>query len=91
MGKRRNDLKGLAWFLMLFYLLVTVFWIANSSYLFSILGLIIWLISIILGFIIYKQIKEEVIMKKFILYSSSFMVFLLILTGIIELIVTSMP
>lgn len=84
-------MRGLAWFLMLFYLVVTAFWIANSPYLFSMWGVIIWLISIVLGFIAYKQLKEKNIIKKLILYSTSFMVFLLILTGLIELAVTSMP
>ncbi|WP_181351300.1 hypothetical protein [Thalassobacillus sp. CUG 92003] len=84
-------MKGLAWALMLFYLLVTVLWIANSAYLFSTLGVIIWLISIVLGFIAYKQIKEKNTIRKLVLYSSSFMVFLLVVTGLIELAVTSMP
>lgn len=84
-------MKGLAWVLMLFYLLVTVFWIANSPYLFSIWGIIIWLISIALGFIVYKKIKEKNIIGKLILYSNSFMLFLLIVTGLIHWAVTSMP
>lgn len=84
-------MKELAWALLLFYLLVTVFWIANSPYLFSLWGTIIWLISIVLGFIAYKQIKEPKIIKKLVLYSSFFMVFLLIVTGLIHWAVTSMP
>ena len=84
-------MKGLAWVLMLFYLLVTVFWLANSPYLFSLWGVIIWLTSILLGFVAYKQIKEPKIIRKLILYSSSFMVFLVIVTGLIYLAVTSMP
>ena len=84
-------MRGLACFLMLFYLVVTAFWVANSQFLFSAWGLIIWLISILLGFIAYKQIKEKNIVRKLMLYSTSFMVFLLILTGLIHLAVTSMP
>lgn len=84
-------MKELAWVLIFFYLFVTVLWIANSPYLFSILGVIIWLISIVLGFIAYKQIKEKNTIRKLILYSSSFMVFLLVVTGLIELAATSMP
>ena len=87
----RDYMRGLAWFLMLFYIIVIAFWIANSQFLFSTRGLIIWLISIVLGFITYKQIKEKNIVKKLMLYSTSFMVFLLILTGLIYLAVTSMP
>ncbi|TXC92705.1 hypothetical protein FS935_00395 [Metabacillus litoralis] len=76
---------------MLFYLVVTAFWVANSQFLFSVWGLIIWLISILLGFIAYKQIKEKNIVRKLMLYSTSFMVFLLLLTGLIHFAVTSMP
>jgi hypothetical protein len=88
---RGKDVKGLAWVLMFFYLLVTVFWVANLPYLFSSWGVIIWLISIVLGFIAYKQIKDKNIIRKLMLYSTSFMVFLLILTGLIYWAVTSMP
>lgn len=84
-------MKGLAWILMFFYLLVTVLWLANSPYLFSLWSVIIWLTSIVLGFVAYKQIKEPKIIRKLILFSSSFMVFLVIVTGLIHLTVTSMP
>lgn len=84
-------MKGLVWVLMLFYLLFTVLWIANSPYLFSLWGVTLWLISILLGFIAFRKIKERNIMRKLILYSTSFMVFLLIVTGLILLAVTSMP
>ncbi len=84
-------MKGLSCILMVFYLIVTVFWVANSPLLFSLQGVIIWLISIVLGFIAYKQIKEPNIIRKLILYSSSFMVFLVIVTSLIHLAVTSMP
>ena len=76
---------------MFFYLLVAGFWLANSPYLFSLWGVIIWLTSIVLGFVAYKQIKEAKIIRKLILFSSSFMVFLVIVTGLIHLTVTSMP
>jgi uncharacterized membrane protein YbhN (UPF0104 family) len=84
-------MKAIAWVLMIFYLIVTGFWIANSSYLFSIWGVIMWLISIVLGFIAYKQFKEQNIIRQLVLYSTSFMVFLLVVTGLIHLAVTSMP
>lgn len=86
-----RGMKGLAWVLILYYSLVTVLWIANSPYLFSIWGVIIWLVLIVLGYIVYKQIKEKNIIKHLMLYSTSFMVFLLIVAGLIHLVVTSMP
>lgn len=84
-------MKALAGSLLFFYLLVTILWVANSPYLFSIWGLIIWSISIALGFFVFKQIKEPIILKKLMLYSSSVMVFFVLVTVFIELIVSSMP
>ncbi|UOQ49854.1 hypothetical protein MUN88_07210 [Gracilibacillus caseinilyticus] len=84
-------MKRLACVLMLFHLSVSILWLANSPKLFSMLGMIIWLISIVLGFIAYKQIKDKNTTRKLLLYSSSFMVFLLVVTGLIEIAVTSMP
>lgn len=84
-------MKGFVMGLILFYLLVTVFWIANSSYLFSLWGITIWLISILLGFFLYYKISELRAIKKLIFWSNSFMVFLLMVTGLIYLTVRSMP
>ncbi len=84
-------MKVLACILMVFYMLVTVFWVANSPYLFSLQGIMIWFISIVLGFVTYKKITEPKILRKLLLYSSSFMVFLVIVTGLIYLAVSSMP
>jgi len=84
-------MKVFVWILISFYLLVTVSWIANSPYLISWWGVSIWFISIVLGFIAYKQLKASTILKKIILYSSAFMVFLVLVTGLIQLAVTSMP
>ncbi|EDL66464.1 hypothetical protein BSG1_03890 [Bacillus sp. SG-1] len=83
-------MKGLTVFLMFFHILITVFWLANSSYLFSLWGVFVWLTSIVLGFVAYKQMKEPVIVKTLILISSAFMVFLLIISGLILWAVTSM-
>ena len=63
-------MKQLAGILMTFYILVTALWLANSSYLFSLWGISIWLFSIGLGFVAFKQIKDSNVTKKLILYSS---------------------
>ena len=62
-------MKGLAWVLLVFYLFVTILWVSNSPYLFSMLGVTSRLISILLGFIAYKQLKEKNTIKQLILYS----------------------
>ncbi|MFC3040845.1 hypothetical protein ACFOGI_11355 [Virgibacillus xinjiangensis] len=77
--------------LMLFHLFVTICWIANSAFLFSVWGLTVWVLSILLGFIAYKRINEHNIARKPLLYSTAFMAFLLLLTGWIHLTVSSMP
>ncbi|WP_431803170.1 hypothetical protein [Halobacillus andaensis] len=84
-------MRGFTWSLMLIYLSVTLLWISNSSYLFSQWGVAVWLLSTVSGFLIYKQVKENRILKKLVMYSTSFMVFLLIVTGLIHIAVTSMP
>ncbi|PQD95601.1 hypothetical protein CYL18_06815 [Pradoshia eiseniae] len=84
-------MKGLACFLLIFHLIIAGLWIANSQYLFSFWSVIIWGISIILGFLTYKKINEGIIIRKLILFGSSFMFFLLILTGLIHIATDSMP
>ncbi|WP_223702145.1 hypothetical protein [Sutcliffiella deserti] len=84
-------MRVFAWILITFYLIITVFWIANSPYLFSTWGVSVWLVSIVFGLITYKQVNENNFLRKLVLYSTSFMVFLLIVTGLIHLVVSSMP
>lgn len=66
-------------------------WVANSVYLFSLWGVIIWIASIILGFVAFKQLKETNIVKKLIMTSSYFMVFLVIVTIAIFFTTNSIP
>ncbi len=84
-------MKILSWFLLFFHFIVGIFWIANSGILFSLFGMIIWIISIMSGFILYKQIREPKWVKKLVLYSSFFMIFLVLATVLIHLAVSSMP
>lgn len=84
-------MKQLAWFLLFFHLIILIFWVANSVYLFSLWGVIIWIASIILGFVAFKQLKETNIVKKLIMTSSCFMVFLVIVTIAIFFTTNSMP
>ena len=84
-------MKLLAWFLLLFHLIILIFWVANSVYLFSLWGVIIWIASIVLGFVAFKQMKEINILKKLIMISSYFMFFLVLVTIVIFLTTNSMP
>ncbi|MCK1986079.1 MULTISPECIES: hypothetical protein [unclassified Peribacillus] len=84
-------MKQIAWFLLLFHLIILIFWVANSEYLFTLWGVIIWIASIVLGFVAYKKMKETDIVKKLIMTSSYFMVFLVIVTIAIFFTTNSMP
>ncbi|WP_243385587.1 hypothetical protein [Bacillus kexueae] len=84
-------MRGVAWIFIFIYLAVTVLWIMNSSILFSGLGITVWLILTLAGFVVSKKLKETPLSQKGILYSSCFMVFLFITTGVIEWAVSSMP
>lgn len=84
-------MRGPAYSLLLFYLVITILWINNSKYLFSLFGVIVWLISIGLGSMTYLNLKKKTMIKLPLLYAILFMVFLLILSGLIELAVNSMP
>ncbi|MBY6024538.1 hypothetical protein CHN50_19680 [Priestia aryabhattai] len=83
-------MKIFAWFLILFHIAVALFWIGNSSYLFSKSGLFCWVFSIVVGYLMYKKQKQKNFTRKILLSSSTFMVFLIIFTGLIEVAVSSM-
>ncbi|MBM7586027.1 Flp pilus assembly protein TadB [Bacillus pakistanensis] len=51
-------MKGLSRLLLFFYLLIMVLWVVNSHYLFSIWGVTVWLLIILLGFVIYKKLNN---------------------------------
>ena len=84
-------MKQVALLLVIFHSIILVFWVANSSLLFSSWGIGVWLALTIAGFVLLKVIKEVNIMSKLLLVSSWFMVFLLLVTIAIEFITTSMP
>lgn len=84
-------MKSIAFSLMILYLVIIVLWITNSASLFSILGISIWILLIIIGFLTYKQLRDSRWLRKLLLFLSSFLILFLILTGLIHLTVTSMP
>lgn len=84
-------MKSIAFSLMILYLVIIVLWITNSASLFSIWGISIWILLIIIGFLTYKQLRDSRWLRKLLLFLSSFLILFLILTGLIHLTVTSMP
>ncbi|MDR7079609.1 hypothetical protein J2Y03_004667 [Neobacillus niacini] len=84
-------MKQVTLLLVIFHSIILVFWVANSSLLFSTWGTGVWLALTITGFVLLRVIKEVSIMSKLLLVSSWLMVFLLLVTIAIEFITTSMP
>lgn len=80
-----------AWVLLFFHTAILILWIMNSGYLFSLIGVVFWIISVAVGFIVQKQINEQSLVKKLLLSSSYFMVFLTVITIGIYFVTSSMP
>ncbi|EJR97700.1 hypothetical protein [Bacillus cereus] len=82
----------LTWHIILFY-----FWISDWKKISTSYGLAIWILSTICGLLLYflykKQKSSKVIFiaSSLLLITSSFMIFLGIVTGIIFVTVSSMP
>lgn len=68
------------------YLIITVLWMANSSFLFSEGGIAVWILALLIGGFVYRKKRNRLI-----LVSACFITFLLGLTILIELITSSMP
>lgn len=86
-----KNLKAFAWSLLLFHSAILILWIMNSGYLFSLMGIVIWIIAVAVGFIVQKQINEQLLIKKLLLSSSYFMTFLSVITVGIYFVTSSMP
>ncbi len=79
-------MKLFTWVFVALHLIITILWIANSPTLFSLVGMVAWFLLIAGGFGLYFKTKQMAV-----IVSSSFMVFLILLTGLIEWTVSSMP
>ncbi|MEH7273067.1 hypothetical protein [Neobacillus vireti] len=84
-------MNQVALLLVVFHSIILFLWVKNSSILFSSWGIGVWLVVTIAGFVLLKVITKVNIMRKLLLVSSWFMVFLLLLTIAIEFITSSMP
>ncbi|WP_283152615.1 hypothetical protein [Guptibacillus hwajinpoensis] len=84
-------MKAFAWSLLFIHLAILLLWVMNSGYLFSVIGIIIWLFAVGAGFIVQKRMKEQLLMKQLLLLSSFFMTFLSLITVGIYFVTSSMP
>lgn len=77
--------------ILLLYFLILILWIMNSQYLFSFLGITFWILSILLGFVIYKKLSNFDNLKNFVRLSNYIMLLLGALTAATFYITSSMP
>lgn len=77
--------------LILLHAVILLLWIMNSGYLFSKMGIAIWISTVAVGFIVQKQLSEPIWLKNILLSSSIFMVFLCVISIGIFFVTSSMP
>jgi hypothetical protein len=76
--------------ILAFHLCVMFWWLSNAAILHSAWGIVLWILSPILGYVLYKRNPPSTLGK--ILYLSCVIVIILgILAGLITLITSSMP
>ncbi|RWS44968.1 hypothetical protein EKA14_04110 [Bacillus mycoides] len=80
------------------HIVILYFWIFDWKKITTPYGLAIWIVSTVCGFLLYYHFKNQKSNRKMLIgssllliASSSFMIFLGIVTGIISVIVSSMP
>jgi hypothetical protein len=84
-------LKKSAFVIILLHIIIFFLWIMNSGYLFSMVGMILWIASVALGFIIQRQLDKATIIRRVLVISNWWMVFLMVMTVGIYFAVSSMP
>ncbi|KAA0561735.1 hypothetical protein ACQCWA_11445 [Rossellomorea aquimaris] len=84
-------MKNIAFFIILVHTIIFILWIMNSGYLFSTVGTTFWIASVALGFLIQKQLDDVMMLRKILVISNWWMVFLMIMTVGIYFVVSSMP
>lgn len=73
-------LKILAWSLLIIHFGIFMLWIADSEYLFSLFGVAIWFTAIVSAFLVQKQINKQLTIRRLLIVSNFFMVFLSVVT-----------
>ncbi|WP_181347418.1 hypothetical protein [Thalassobacillus sp. CUG 92003] len=84
-------MRPFAWMLLLIHSVILVLWIMNAESLFSTTGIVFWLITVAAGFMIQTKLNTELLVKKLVVSSSYFMVFLCVMTLCIYVTTRSMP
>ncbi|WRP07560.1 hypothetical protein U9J35_05160 [Rossellomorea aquimaris] len=84
-------MKKMAFVIILIHTIIFFLWIMNSGYLFSKVGVIFWIASAALGLLIQKQLHEVTVIRKILVISGWWMVFLMVMTVGIYFAVSSMP
>ncbi|WP_224357810.1 hypothetical protein P5616_018315 [Priestia aryabhattai] len=94
----RNTLKTLSIPLILVQLLILYFWIFDWEKLVTQIGLITWIVSIVLGIVVYfiylklsLKDKESIVNKRIVLCSTLLTIVLAMGALLIEFVTSSMP
>ncbi|MBX9967924.1 hypothetical protein H7K06_10385 [Priestia aryabhattai] len=94
----RNTLKTLSIPLILVQLLILYFWIFDWEKLVTQIGLITWIVSIVLGIVVYfiylklsLKDKESIVNKRIVLCSTLLTIVLAMGALLIEIVTSSMP
>ncbi|PKR76790.1 hypothetical protein CEY16_13300 [Halalkalibacillus sediminis] len=86
-----NPLKLFSWLIVCIYIVIFTGWLMNSPILFSLWGVIGWLMVTAAGWWIQKLIYGSSLTVKILLLLNYFMIFLIGLTVFIYVATSSMP
>ncbi|MCR8847918.1 hypothetical protein NQ095_05825 [Rossellomorea sp. SC111] len=84
-------MKKVAIALMMAHFIIFILWIMNSGYLFSPIGIAVWIVMVIAGFFIQKKLDNVMTIRTVLAVSNVWMVFLMGATVFIYFAVSSMP
>ena len=84
-------MKKIAVVFVMVHFMIFIFWIMNSAYLFSPIGITAWIACVGAGFVIQMKLDKVMKIRTVLAVSNGWMVFLMVVTVFIYFAVSSMP
>jgi hypothetical protein len=84
-------MKKMALVFILIHFIILILWVMNSGYLFSPLGISVWIAIVAIGLIIQIKLDKVSLNRRILAISNGSMVFLMVATVFIYFAVSSMP
>ncbi|PFG07538.1 hypothetical protein [Bacillus sp. es.034] len=84
-------MKKMALVFILIHFIILILWVMNSGYLFSPLGISVWIAIVAIGLIIQIKLDKVRLNRRILAISNGSMVFLMVATVFIYFAVSSMP